>query len=367
MKNAGNHSTNFIGDVKSAAFILFLPTQFKYLPMLNPHTSHRTMAFTCLICICCSYAALAGGGNREYKKGHKLYYAQEYQQAKPLLESAAAKGNTDAMIDLGEMYRIGRLGPVDYVKAIHYLLPAAEAHEIEAMYNLYHIYADAKYPATYSKESAIRIATILYHIPATKDQMSPAYIAADAALLIHPLDRSAAAGADDTFAFLLAKKSALEGFVNGMEVLAYFYRDGTGVAPSNAAAIAWAKEAIAHGSDKCRYLLAQLTGTKPVFRDGDYRTIDAKNKELAAHPERQLTRADLPGGYVSSEESKAYDAWWEKTWGSGRLQGTQKTTSTTTQWGTPEKTARQRDQEMYDQMHREADAREKSYNEKWGR
>jgi TPR repeat protein len=39
----------------------------------------------------------------------------------------------------------------------------------------------------------------------------------------------------------------------------------------------------------------------------------------------------------------------------------------TTQWGTPDKTATQRDQEMYDKMHREADQREKAYNDKWGR
>lgn len=308
-----------------------------------------------------------GGGNRDYKRGHKLYYAQEYEQAKPLLESAAAEGNTDAMTDLGVMYKLGNLGPVNYSKAIHYLLPAAEARNIDAMYYLYDIYADNNAPATYSKESAIRLATIFYSIPSIKEQMSPAYIAAKAAKLMHP-DGGGSSAADDTFAFLLAKKSALEGFVDGMEVLAYFYRDGVGVAPSNTAAIAWSKEAIAHGSDRCRYLLAELTGSKPVFRDGDYRTIDAKNKELAAHPERQLTKADLPGGYVSSEESKAYDAWWEKTWGSGRQQqGAQKPTTTTTKWSMPEKTARERDQEMYDQMHREAERREKAYNDKWGR
>jgi hypothetical protein len=179
------------------------------------------------------------------------------------------------------------------------------------------------------------------------------------------IDQGGGTGPEYTFAFLLAKKSALEGFVDGMEVLSSFYRYGIGVEQSKDAAIAWAKEAIAHGSDRCRYSLAEMTGTKPVFRNGDYRTIDARNKELAAHPERQLTKADLPGGYVTSEESKAYDIWWGKTYGSGRQQVYEKEPGF--QYKVPEKTVRERDQEMYDQMHKEQNVREKSYNDKWGR
>jgi hypothetical protein len=320
--------------------------------------------------LCFPLFALAGDGNREYKRGHKAYTNQDYAEAKPLLESAAQQGNREAMRDLGIMYRFGNGVPVDYAKAAHYLLPAAETRDLDAMYYLYHIYADKDKPATYSKESAVRIATIFYNIPSTSKQKSPSYIAASAALLLHPWptwksEGGGPKGPDDAFAFLLAKKSALEGFVDGMEALAFFYKYGIGVAESNAAAIAWSKEAIAHGSDKCRYMLAELTGTKPVFRDGDYRTIDARNKELAAHPERQLTKADLPGGYVTSEESKAFDAWWDKTWGSGRQQEGKRDPGF--QYKIPEKTAAQRDQEMYDQMHREQDAREKAYNDKWGR
>ena len=37
------------------------------------------------------------------------------------------------------------------------------------------------------------------------------------------------------------------------------------------------------------------------------------------------------------------------------------------QYAVPEKNTRERDQEMFDQMHKEADAGEKAYNEKWGR
>lgn len=95
----------------------------------------------------------------------------------------------------------------------------------------------------------------------------------------------------------------------------------------------------------------------------DYRTLDQRQKVLAQHPERQLTKADLPGGYVTPSESAAYNAWWNKTHGSER-QPSFATPVSDLKWGTAEKTALQRDQEMYDKMHKESDQCEKTYREK---
>jgi TPR repeat protein len=315
--------------------------------------------------------AFADKGDRLYKQGRKALVARDYAKALPLLEAATAEGSIPAWKTLAENYFYGWSGTVDYSKVVHYALPAAEAGDMGAMRLLFKIYTDARHPETYSKESAIRIATVVYKIPSTKENKEPALMAAEAALLLHSYDskenNGGPKGPDDAFAYLLAKKSALEDCTEGMEVLQFFYRYGIGTTQNKDAAIAWCKKAIDWGnSQKCIYALAELTGTKPVFRADDYRAREALQKEREAHPERQLTKADLGGSAPTSEETKAYDAWWEKTYGSGRQQSGNRPAATT-QWGTPEKTARERDQEMYDKMHKEQDAREKSYNEKWGR
>ncbi len=65
---------------------------------------------------------------------------QDYSQARPWYEKAAASGNAVALADLGRLYERGHGVPQDYAQARKWYEKAAAAHSTPAMLNLGHMY-----------------------------------------------------------------------------------------------------------------------------------------------------------------------------------------------------------------------------------
>ncbi len=98
----------------------------------------------------------------------------------------------------------------------------------------------------------------------------------------------------------------------------------------------------------------------------DAEVADVARKDDAAEAlrqSRQITKADL-GPTPSAGEIEAYK---KQQAANAANRPLPKYEQPVLNWSTPSQTGAQRDQEMYDKMHKEADQREKNYNDKWGR
>lgn len=240
----------------------------------------------------------------DYKKGHAAYFKMDYEKAVKFLTKAADAGNTNALYDLGECYEFGRGVEENINKAIEYFIKAIEGNNVDAMIRIARLYK-------FNNEIKNKDLSLKYFLMAADAGDLLGCI--EAAELLHQTGGFVSdiiiMKPTDTIAYLLAKRAALGGKEEGMSMLATYLHYGIGIEKNMGGAIAWYREAANKNDDRAKTALQTLTGEQRTYERNDYRYFDQVNKNLEEHPERRLTKADLPGGYITPEQTASYNSW----------------------------------------------------------
>lgn len=182
--------------------------------------------------------------------------------------------------------------------------------------------------------------------------------------------------ATDEWLFGGAKLKATPEQLDALNGLALLYRTGQGIGKDMYEAAVWYGRA---GDAGETYAYIRAGNAFCQVSNGDYvraiemyqKAVDRGSEEarpLLATAKQALDERVRGVMAERAAAAKAIEDQYRR-WESSPHPATTTGTSQpqTTQWGMPEKTALQRDQDMYDKMHKEAEQREKAYNEKWGR
>lgn len=95
-----------------------------------------------LLCLLMIGARAQDNGTADFNKGLEDYNHHRYVRAMPLLQKAAAGGNTDAMDRIGMIYYYGHAVAVDYGQAMRWFQKAADLDNADSMNNIGVLYAN---------------------------------------------------------------------------------------------------------------------------------------------------------------------------------------------------------------------------------
>ena len=103
----------------------------------------RRLIYLCML-LMCSISMSAQSADKLYDEGKKLYDAEQYDKAVPMLQAAAEKGHKKAQYRLGRCYDKGNGVKEDNKKAYEWYMKAAKQDYAKGMYQVGRCYLKGK-------------------------------------------------------------------------------------------------------------------------------------------------------------------------------------------------------------------------------